>query len=457
MEPTALIDHHHPNTNPNPVDRLCKQTCGESKVFKNYSELNIAMEQLASKLIDTVCIKFTSFNYNEENLIAVQQNEEISSFSMVYPITMKVSSATGYWPLAENFWVGSTGLKLQKRKSHLTCMVDTARAHVLNIPNRLPFDKYELDESIMSTELKKLINKTGNNMLGWYVYVMNSDSVDGPGHPIGMVKASSNGNCAHFYVLPYNFPYLFVLLDELLSLPDLSQVHHSLLPHSKWRIKFDHYTSLIPRYYIPPLVNALNLLKLKQNWQHLCPTINFDQVNAVLNKTLKEGHGTYRMKDAKLFSAGNSMSMKKTHKAWEKEFISNDSRNVCKWNLKDQYELLRKRVYKNEKIDSRCNALRIENEKISFREHYVDLSVMGDYQGNLDRLSNSTLRPFKSPEMKRRLVEVSEVGEANINDIAKVKRGNKPPLNKEFFKKESKAKEGLNNAWQRAMQRVNNN
>lgn len=49
------------------------------------------------------------------------------------------------------------------------------------------------------------------------MFVANSYKNSEVGHPFGYLKASTNLSCVNLFVMPYNYPVLFNLLEELLK------------------------------------------------------------------------------------------------------------------------------------------------------------------------------------------------------------------------------------------------
>ena len=122
----------------------------------------------------------------------------------------------------------------------------------------LPFDKYELEPSPLTLYI--LARKQPK--VCWQVYIQGSSS-SGPaavapgaagtpdsGHPFGYLKASTNLLSVNLFVLPYNFPCLLPLLDDLFKV-------HRLKPSNDWRTQFHNYLRTMPAYYAGPLRRAL--------------------------------------------------------------------------------------------------------------------------------------------------------------------------------------------------------
>uniref|UniRef100_A0A8C4X6D3 Integrator complex subunit 6 n=1 Tax=Erpetoichthys calabaricus TaxID=27687 RepID=A0A8C4X6D3_ERPCA len=115
--------------------------------------------------------------------------------------------------------------------------------------DKLPFDKYELEPS----PLTQYILERKSPHTCWQVFVGNSAKYTDLGQPFGYLKASTALNCVNLFVMPYNFPVLLPLLDDLFKV-------HKLKPSLKWRQSFETYLKSMPPYYIGPLKKALRMM-----------------------------------------------------------------------------------------------------------------------------------------------------------------------------------------------------
>lgn len=82
------------------------------------------------------------------------------------------------------------------------------------------------------------------------MFVTNSYKNSEAGHPFGYLKASTNLSCVNLFVMPYNYPVLLQLLDELFRT-------HRFKPTMEWRVQLGNYLKMMPCYYIAPLKRAL--------------------------------------------------------------------------------------------------------------------------------------------------------------------------------------------------------
>eukprot|EP00179_Madagascaria_erythrocladioides_P024665 CAMPEP_0198351920 /NCGR_PEP_ID=MMETSP1450-20131203/104791_1 /TAXON_ID=753684 ORGANISM="Madagascaria erythrocladiodes, Strain CCMP3234" /NCGR_SAMPLE_ID=MMETSP1450 /ASSEMBLY_ACC=CAM_ASM_001115 /LENGTH=222 /DNA_ID=CAMNT_0044057897 /DNA_START=36 /DNA_END=701 /DNA_ORIENTATION=+ len=162
-----------------------------------------------------------------------------------------VRQPAGWWPLPESFsttdvWQQAS---LPPRSAH-----PVVRYHAVDtnphIPEKFPFDKYELEKSPLSDFLLHH-HRTGGC---WQCFVVGSSNgggsnSDGKAEPFGYIKPSVTSNAVHLYVLPFAYPRLWALLEELKK--NGGQIT------TQWRMQFFHYLDSIPKYYALPMKNAM--------------------------------------------------------------------------------------------------------------------------------------------------------------------------------------------------------
>ncbi|XP_074598860.1 integrator complex subunit 6-like [Brevipalpus obovatus] len=156
--------------------------------------------------------------------------------------------SVGFWPIPESFWPDLNKPSLLPRNCHPVIKFTCANSDPMVIDN-LPFDKYELETS----PLTQYILSRKQPHVAWQCFVPNSHKsleYHPLGHPFGYLKASTNLSCVNFFVLPYNYPILLPLLD------DLFKIHHCK-PTREWKAQFDAYLNNIPLYYAAPLKRAI--------------------------------------------------------------------------------------------------------------------------------------------------------------------------------------------------------
>eukprot|EP00884_Botryococcus_braunii_P019571 jgi/Botrbrau1/6298/Bobra.0339s0009.1 len=93
----------------------------------------------------------------------------------------------------------------------------------------------------------------------WQVYVENSSGrAAGLGHPFGFLRLKQGASIVCLHVLPYNYPTLFRLLEQLPANPPTARAN----PPNAWRMDFEKYLAGIPPYYLFPLKAVFKKLGL---------------------------------------------------------------------------------------------------------------------------------------------------------------------------------------------------
>ncbi|XP_036695959.1 integrator complex subunit 6-like isoform X4 [Balaenoptera musculus] len=160
----------------------------------------------------------------------------------------KTGVPVGHWPIPESFWPDQNLPSLPPRTSHPVVRFSCVDCEPMVI-DKLPFDKYELEPS----PLTQYILERKSPHTCWQVFVTSSGKYNELGYPFGYLKASTTLTCVNLFVMPYNYPVLLPLLDDLFKV-------HKLKPNVKWRQAFDSYLKTLPPYYLLPLKKALRMM-----------------------------------------------------------------------------------------------------------------------------------------------------------------------------------------------------
>ena len=171
------------------------------------------------------------------------------------PRSAQKGFAVGFWPLPEAFWPEIAAPALPQRSAHPNIKFTCTNQEPMIIDN-LPFDKYELEPSPLTLYI--LARKQPKTC--WQVYTQGSSksgagnavslTPENTGFAFGYLKASTNLLTVNLFVLPYNYPVLLPLLDELFKV-------HRLKPTGEWRTAFQGYLRTMPAYYAGPLRRVL--------------------------------------------------------------------------------------------------------------------------------------------------------------------------------------------------------
>jgi integrator complex subunit 6 len=114
-------------------------------------------------------------------------------------------------------------------------------AEFLN-PDPVPYDRYELEPSPLTLYI--LSRKTPYAV--YHVFVSNSyKSNSETCHPFGFLKANASLDRVYLFVLPYNYPVIVPLVQEVVRMN-----RAGIKPPKEWKINFESYLRNTPAYFI---------------------------------------------------------------------------------------------------------------------------------------------------------------------------------------------------------------
>jgi len=275
----------HVASDNSPVDAMCEVTGGRSYAVTSARVLHQCIESLVQKLQSGVVINFEKIGSDpppllpgmmEDDSPEINNKSDMDAKALVFrdgggsrphtpnPVLTPTNTswhkcrkliyvqrsaqkgfAVGFWPLPEAFWPDVNAPSLPQRSANPTLLFTCTNQEPMIIDN-LPFDKYELEPSPLTLFI--LARKQPNYC--WQVFIQGSNKNSDTGHPFGYLKASTNLLTVNLFVLPYNYPMLLPLLDDLFKA-------HRLKPTNEWRAQFCNYLRTMPTYYAGPLRRAL--------------------------------------------------------------------------------------------------------------------------------------------------------------------------------------------------------
>ncbi|KAI4479419.1 hypothetical protein M0804_011204 [Polistes exclamans] len=259
-----------------PIDAMCEVTGGRSYCITSFRMMMQCIDSLVQKVQSGVVINFEKIGpdppplSNEVHNQDEDENEDENNINngprtqystnptvlgntawhscrrLIYvPRSAQKGFAVGFWPIPESFWPDLSASSLPPRSAHPNVKFTCTSQEPMVIEN-LPFDKYELEPS----PLTQYILARKQPTICWQVFVANSYKSSEVGHPFGYLKASTNLTCVNLFVMPYNYPVLLPLLEELFKV-------HRLKPTNEWRTQFQNYMRTMPTYYSASLRRAL--------------------------------------------------------------------------------------------------------------------------------------------------------------------------------------------------------
>ncbi|XP_068592702.1 integrator complex subunit 6 [Cebidichthys violaceus] len=239
-----------------PITPMCEVTGGRSYSVFSQRMLNQCLESLVQKIQSGVVINFEKTGPDPppledapaEVLKAGPQTWHCCHKLIYVRPNPKTGVPIGHWPIPEAFWPDQNSPTLPPRSAHPHVRFSCLDAEPMVI-DKVPFDKYELEPS----PLTQYILERKSPHTCWQVFVCNSAKYSDLGQPFGYLKASTALNCVNLFVMPYNYPVLLPLLDDLIKV-------HKFKPTIKWRQSFENYLKTMPPYYIGSLRKALRIM-----------------------------------------------------------------------------------------------------------------------------------------------------------------------------------------------------
>uniref|UniRef100_A0A8C9WC20 Integrator complex subunit 6 n=1 Tax=Scleropages formosus TaxID=113540 RepID=A0A8C9WC20_SCLFO len=238
------------------ITPMCEVTGGRSYSVFSQRMLNQCLESLVQKVQSGVVINFEKTGPDPAPLEdgpaeppkPGPQPWHCSHRLIYVRPNPKTGVPVGHWPIPEAFWPDQNSPTLPPRSAHphvrFSC-VDTEPMVV----DKVPFDKYELEPS----PLTQYILERKSPHTCWQVFVCNSAKYSDLGQPFGYLKASTALTCVNLFVMPYDYPVLLPLLDDLCKV-------HKFKPTMKWRQSFENYLKTLPPYYIGTKLEAERVL-----------------------------------------------------------------------------------------------------------------------------------------------------------------------------------------------------
>ncbi|KAI9331075.1 hypothetical protein BDR26DRAFT_1011089 [Obelidium mucronatum] len=161
------------------------------------------------------------------------------------------------FPLPESYAVDSR-LNVPPVRSSIPQVTFSTQDMLYTIPHGFPYDRFNIEQG----PFKQLLARKAGTC--WTLYVRNSGHSEGLGDPIGFLKVSnaSRGSGVMMYIMPYNFPKLFKLIEHLNKNPSMKSV-----PPASWTKNFRAYLTEIPPYYHGKLRTMMGKIGL----EHLLP------------------------------------------------------------------------------------------------------------------------------------------------------------------------------------------
>lgn len=226
------------------ISQFCEHTGGKCFVATSWKVLMQHTEATATRLPPCVIVSFETMPNPSSLPPQVQQ----ACHRKMLLVRGGQTQGQGHWPIPEAYWPDPSNQGIPPRDPHPMIAYKPVDADP-HIPVNFIFDKYEIESNPIMGFLMK-----ANSGACWQVFVRNSKGTNhGYGDPFGYLRLNRVGSNLTLFVLPYNYPVLWHLLEQLGKMPGQSKMS----PLPQWRQDMEKYCSSIPAYYGQPLRIAL--------------------------------------------------------------------------------------------------------------------------------------------------------------------------------------------------------
>eukprot|EP01135_Chromosphaera_perkinsii_P003801 Nk52_evm47s255 gene=Nk52_evmTU47s255 len=247
-----------------PLKCISDETGGRVFCVNTMKALNQCIENLVVKLQLGVVVSFECMNrvapMEEFQAHSSSPQKGIPNINcyhrMIYmrqqPQPQK--NLQGTWPIPESYFIDGNASIPTPRKAHPVIYFSSVNVDS-DIIKDFPFDKYELEACSLT---HYMLSQRKKGPVCWQVFMKNSRKGNQESKndcPFGFLKTGTATNTVSLYILPYNYPVLFKLLDELIK-------NYKMNPPPRWRQEFDNYLQTLPFYYVSQLKNVLRKMSL---------------------------------------------------------------------------------------------------------------------------------------------------------------------------------------------------
>ncbi|CAJ0943993.1 unnamed protein product, partial [Mesorhabditis belari] len=231
-----------------PLDRLCRQTGGRSWSLYSHEQSPFFVQQFMGVMsISGAVLRFEAYQHRN----GLQDDKSLSTRLERRPLSMIYIKNSGaipqiHWPFPESFSSQTLDTRsIPARRANPTIYVQVQPTDTAHYFMDVPFDRYEVEAGPLTEYMIEYMTdkQQTQSQLGWMVYVKNSSRHEGLGKPFGYLKVASTLQSVSLFVLPYNYPALLPLFDEI-------KKNIVVKSNTVWQEKLATYLKTVPLYYL---------------------------------------------------------------------------------------------------------------------------------------------------------------------------------------------------------------
>lgn len=269
------------------IERLCSSTGGRSFSIVSTRQTQVSIDHILAiatqhrigvRFQCLPTIHFTASQVSQEDFSRLAARfERVADQKPVTNLISRMNPqgrpVTCHWAIPESFFPQRAQDALPPRTAHPVILC-APKPLQFNIRTEIPVDKLELEAGSPVTHIITDILQ-GRKDLVVFTYIEGSSL--GPTCPFGCLRLNQHGNGITLILLPFNFPLLYPLVEEVVKEPQLnaSQI---------WRQKLDSYFATVPYYYHTQMRNCLEKIKVKVEYNSSMSNIYAGQLLSHLNR-----------------------------------------------------------------------------------------------------------------------------------------------------------------------------
>ncbi|KAK9838522.1 hypothetical protein WJX81_005008 [Elliptochloris bilobata] len=251
------------------VAALCEKTGGRCYSVGSLRALLACMEGLAQRLAPALVASFLALPCPDAPQLAQLPDATVAACQHKV-LAVRQANLAGFWPIPEAFRL-DPGLTVLPPRAAQPRLAFLPQAVEPGVPANFPVDVLEVEPSPINGFMLGALRGGLPEALAWPVCTAPTGgaALDGGGaarEPFGFLRLSRGGAAVNLHLLPFNYPVLFRLLDQLAAMP----LSARMAPPPLWRSELERYLGSIPPYYCAPLKMAFKRLGLPA---HLAPDV----------------------------------------------------------------------------------------------------------------------------------------------------------------------------------------
>ncbi|CCD67654.1 VWFA domain-containing protein [Caenorhabditis elegans] len=247
------------------IERLCARTGGRSFSIVSPRQIQTTIDYLLAmgnqykigvrfECLPAIPAPITS---DEVNLVKMKFKKVIDKrpvTNIISRLNPQARPVTCHWPIPESFFPMRTMDQLPQRTSHPVILCAPI-ALPLHIRPELPVDKLELEPGGISDIIMEILQ--GRKDMTVWTYMEGSSN--GPTAPFGCLRMNTLGTGITLILMPFNFPMLYSLVEEIVKEPFLNK-------SQVWRSKLESYFHTVPFYYNTQIRVCLDKFDVKVDY-----------------------------------------------------------------------------------------------------------------------------------------------------------------------------------------------